>query len=511
MNLTLTWASAMLVAWFSLPSAWAQSPTEWLHGELNESLCGYADALLEDLPHVPLYQKLAGGECAEADLNAASGTLYTDSGCSQNILFDQSDADNWCSDALSGLELGNAANLPSSETWTLNPANRLDIGLNSIKTNHQPFMSRAQYREVAGNGGVCSLEMRIYKKDIAASELKPLLMIHGGSWQYRGAGFVGQEAMLSHYTDAGFVVFAPFYRLAGEAEGGPYCNGVTHEEILSDIDEALNWVQSHAAEYGANSSKITLTGQSAGGYLAASLATRHSEAIDRALLFYPPTDFSDFITSLHNNSELEAEGQSALEAFVGKPLEELSADDSEVMTLSLPQQLQNQVGNIPPMFVVHGAADTLVPKQQSTRLCNALNGSADSGPASEATGDVSTSNYRDVYACDEQGSQLHLIAQGEHVLDVCIDFNNLINQLLGVDDVCFSGDSETGRAETLESLESAISWLNDDSIGPQADPGTDTPPTIEADEVAQTGGSGGGSMNFLLCMSLLLSARWLRR
>ena len=49
-----------------------------------------------------------------------------------------------------------------------------------------------------------------------------------------------------------------------------------HEVPLSDAEQAIRMVREHAAEWGVNPQRVGIMGASAGGHLAASLATLYS-------------------------------------------------------------------------------------------------------------------------------------------------------------------------------------------------------------------------------------------
>ena len=233
--------------------------------------------------------------------------------------------------------------------------------------------------------GTCKLEMRVYKKDVAQTGLKPLMAIHGGSWKYRGARFYGLESQISHFTDQGFVVFAPFYRLAGIRDGSAECNNATGEEIVT----ALQWVRNNQHQYGvANHEKVRLFGQSAGAHLATWLLTHQPSDVAKALLMYPPTDVKNYITQYKNftsgasysddyTGSFDSMGLAALSGFFGvdpdteiAALENVDTNSSFVQANSFPSIIANNPSSYPPAFMVHGQADKLVPSIQSVRLCS---------------------------------------------------------------------------------------------------------------------------------------------
>lgn len=254
-------------------------------------------------------------QCEIADLSTAgTGGYFSDAQCNNEIAFSVTDDTEFCLaqfDPLSETLLGNAAswapdtNQPNDElpgvasrNWTSVPGTALDLFTVSIQGNHQPYMKQLNYKAIADvprGSGVCELEMRVYKRDIAEQSLKPLLAIHGGTWQHRGSSFIGLEASASQFTERGFVVFAPFYRLAGEKDGNVECNGASWREATADIESALDWVQQNGTALGAGSDPVSVFGQSAGAHLAGWLAAHRGNEIRKALLYYGPTDVLEYL------------------------------------------------------------------------------------------------------------------------------------------------------------------------------------------------------------------------
>src|SRR6185436_15809599 len=110
----------------------------------------------------------------------------------------------------------------------------------------------------------------------------------------------------------GFVVFAPFYRLLGESDGNIECNGASRDDLLSDVNDALTWVETNMGQYGA-SGPVAVMGQSAGAYLAANLAVNQYSHISRALLFYAPIDLRDYAVQYQAGASLDPGGVESLE------------------------------------------------------------------------------------------------------------------------------------------------------------------------------------------------------
>ena len=263
----------------------------------------------------PIYHD-DGGSCVAAPVSGPpSGPYFTDSSCSDEFAFSPTDETMFCealfSDSAETL-LGNpaswqaAANQPNdvapsfeSLPWTAVPSSELDLGTVTVVDNKLPYMKQLRYKVVDGvsrGAGVCELEMRVYKNDVTATGLKPLIALHGGTWKHRGESFLGLEAGVSQFTERGFVVFAPFYRLVDTSDGNVECNGASWREITEDVESALDWVQANGPAFGANTGKINVFGQSAGGHLAAWLAAHRPSDVRKALVFYAPLDILDFLS-----------------------------------------------------------------------------------------------------------------------------------------------------------------------------------------------------------------------
>ena len=268
----------------------------------------------QNLPRIPLYT-MTSASCAAVDTtNMIEGNYFSDANCKQALAYRPTDDQQWCRaqlDPASGKTLGNAAawtpdtNQPndplpktSSRAWTNLLSTRLDLGAVSLSALHDPYVKQVNFKTIAEprpGVGTCQLEMRVYKEDIAARNLKPLIAIHGGTWRNRGVSFLGLEASIAQFTSRGFIVFAPFYRLVGDSDGNTECNQATWREVTDDVNDALLWVNQNGSALGASTGPVEVFGQSAGAQLSAWLATHNPAQVKRALLFYPPLDVLAFL------------------------------------------------------------------------------------------------------------------------------------------------------------------------------------------------------------------------
>lgn len=117
-----------------------------------------------------------------------------------------------------------------------------------------------------------------------------------------------------------------------------------HEVPLSDAEQAIRLVRQHASEWGVDPHRVGIMGSSAGGHLAASLATLYSSAETRPdfqVLFYPVISMVPKVTHAGSRENLigknptqELENRYTLEKQVNaqtpKAFIMLSADDRTV-------------------------------------------------------------------------------------------------------------------------------------------------------------------------------------
>lgn len=130
-----------------------------------------------------------------------------------------------------------------------------------------------------------------------------------------------------------------------------------HDEVpLSDAEQAIRLVRQHASEWGVNPNRVGIMGASAGGHLAASLATLYSSEETRPdfqILLYPVISMNPEIT--HTGSR---------ENLIGK---------SPTPELTDRYTLENQVNaRTPQAFITLSADDRSVPPANGLRYFKAL-------------------------------------------------------------------------------------------------------------------------------------------
>jgi acetyl esterase/lipase len=92
-----------------------------------------------------------------------------------------------------------------------------------------------------------------------------IFLLHGGAWRHGDKNFPGLESyMASRLARHGLGVVLPNYRLSPS---------VVHPEHIKDVARAFAWTHQNVGKYGGRADQIFVSGHSAGGHLAALLAT----------------------------------------------------------------------------------------------------------------------------------------------------------------------------------------------------------------------------------------------
>jgi acetyl esterase/lipase len=209
-----------------------------------------------------------------------------------------------------------------------------------------------------------------------------IIYVHGGGWT---SGHSRDAGAIDHFPDflaslarRGYVVASLNYRLDGEAR---------FPAQIDDVRAAIRWLRANAARYRIDKTKFGIWGGSAGGHLAALAATScgidfdgvsgaepanasESNCVQAAVGWYGVYDFSTF------NAQREAdrgEGSAADPNVPGGEM--LGCVDSasacgEVMTRASPVTYASK--NNPPILLIAGLKDSVVPNQQSVEFNHRL-------------------------------------------------------------------------------------------------------------------------------------------
>lgn len=153
-----------------------------------------------------------------------------------------------------------------------------------------------QYITVPSKDGY-EVPVRIYKRSNAGKELPMLVYYHGGGFFGGGLDIVEQMCKVL-VQDLDCVVLNVDYRLCPEAH---------YPQPLDDCWAATCWAYEHAQELGAAKKKLAVSGDSAGGNLAAAITLRDREEgaqmVGLQALIYPAVNISGKHTEFYHGTD----------------------------------------------------------------------------------------------------------------------------------------------------------------------------------------------------------------
>jgi len=222
-------------------------------------------------------------------------------------------------------------------------------------------------------GGDEAQRLDLYLPEQPGDKPRPLLVwIHGGGWRggnkagNPGAGLVGK----------GYVAASVEYRFSQKA---------LFPAQIQDCQAALRWLRANSKKYGIDPDHIGVWGSSAGGHLSALVGTaggkkafapiggnaEQSDRVQAVVNFYGPADFNTVMQQAEDDQNIKnifkfntpADPYSGL---IGVPL---GSDKQKTDAVSPVHYVSK---DNPPMLILHGTKDALVPYAQSVELAAAL-------------------------------------------------------------------------------------------------------------------------------------------
>jgi len=182
-----------------------------------------------------------------------------------------------------------------------------------------------------------------------------MVFVHGGAWTI-GSKEQQSLPMLFELASRGWVVVSCNYRLSPKA---------TWPDHIVDVKRVLAWAKENAAAYGGDPARfLAISGNSAGGHLAALAALTPGEAAWQP--GFEDVDTSvDACVSLYGVLDMTGDPASAghqgraLQALLGNSvMKQLIADAHDTYEASSP--IHRLTEHAPPFLVLHGTKDTLV-------------------------------------------------------------------------------------------------------------------------------------------------------
>lgn len=194
--------------------------------------------------------------------------------------------------------------------------------------------------------GAHQLALDVYRANDAPANAPLVLFLYGGTWRYgqrEWYRFVGESL-----ADHGFVVMIPDYRTAPD---------VAFPAFVEDAARAAAFAKANAARFGADPGRLFIAGHSAGGHIAALLATdaRWLDAVGMK-----PRDFRALIGIAGPYDFLPIWNPRMLQVFPDREHHEQT------------QPVHFVDGDEPPMLLLRGDIDIIVLARHNERMAAEL-------------------------------------------------------------------------------------------------------------------------------------------
>lgn len=203
-----------------------------------------------------------------------------------------------------------------------------------------------------------------------------IVFIHGGGWSVAGAGIPTYQDWHEPLQAAGLRAFALEHRVPPRYRGRDHIN---------DCVDAIRYITRNAARFGIPADRMALVGFSSGGHLAVMTGLTLSRPrpgmrsltgagpVRAVVAYYAPLDPERLLEDT-TNPDLRKVLVNYLPQYTATPVEGGSANANQLSQLrrSFYERALTDISPMrhvhsfaPPMFLLHGAADALIPIDQS--------------------------------------------------------------------------------------------------------------------------------------------------
>jgi acetyl esterase/lipase len=202
------------------------------------------------------------------------------------------------------------------------------------------------------------LHLDLYRPSRLPKEPLPIVIsLFGGGWFVGNKNQPVSKPMSAHLlARSGYAVAVINYRLSDTAN---------HPAAINDANAAINWLRRNAHDHHLDAEHIAAWGCSAGGHLAAMLATPYTSDdagnnISAAINFFGISDLQSHVNSSKRTHLASARWM--VERYLGHPTHQSPA------RLADASPINHVTSNSAPMLIVHGDQDSVVAPQQSELL-----------------------------------------------------------------------------------------------------------------------------------------------
>lgn len=221
--------------------------------------------------------------------------------------------------------------------------------------SNEPYVPEGHWRQV----------LDVYLPSAGEGPYPTILALHGGGFVARSKDLYAPYA--GHFTERGYALVPANYRFAP---------GDTYPAQVEDVFCALAWIHANASEFGFDTDRVFVMGDSAGGYLASFIGT--VEAPSRYQGECPhemaPSTSPRGVVVLYGFFDVTnvdgldpADVERGLEKFIGAPVGEVAPQ--RLVEMSPMSWID---GTEPPFLVIHGTQDESIQSWVSEDFVAAL-------------------------------------------------------------------------------------------------------------------------------------------
>ncbi len=219
--------------------------------------------------------------------------------------------------------------------------------------------------------------LKPWKNNLNQDRRYPLIVfIQGSGWTFPNIGY-----HLPHIAQAarqGYVVATVTHRSSNDGHPFP--------AFLQDVKSAIRYLRAHAEEHQIDPTRVTAWGTSSGGNTALLLGLtgddpryksavhpEQSDAVNVVVDVFGPTDMMSLFVSRHGdyeNVQLEPGHEAYYNRILGFPWN--TPDGRAAADAMSPLQILREGMALPPMLLLYGDADPVVPFDQGERMFDKL-------------------------------------------------------------------------------------------------------------------------------------------
>lgn len=205
-------------------------------------------------------------------------------------------------------------------------------------------------------------QLDIIYPSVGNSPYKVIVAIHGGGWE-KGDRKSASLQSVQLATQQGYAVINVGYRLTDEAKWPAQ---------LHDVKAAIRYLRANAKQYRLNTQKIVVWGNSAGGHLASMLAATNGVKEMEDLSMGSPQASSEIqgVVSWYGISDISKLPDASMD-IANKLMGFNVRENPEDAKVASPIHYINK--DFPPIFMIHGTNDRVVPFEQSIEFAKKIN------------------------------------------------------------------------------------------------------------------------------------------